>query len=47
MPSHLAYAPVAEIRIRKAERGDVNALSELEHRMFDQGDRPRIHRHGG
>src|SRR5262249_27139364 len=34
MPSNLARAPVAEIRVRKAERGDVDALSELEHRVF-------------
>src|SRR5215471_778090 len=34
MPSNLARAPVAEIRVRKAERGDVEALNELEHRVF-------------
>src|SRR5215471_20668028 len=34
MPSNLARAPVAEIRVRKAERGDVDALLELEHRVF-------------
>jgi [ribosomal protein S18]-alanine N-acetyltransferase len=46
MPSHLAHAPVAEIRVRKAERGDVDALSELEHRVFatDQLSRPSLRR---
>src|SRR5712692_7664629 len=34
MPSHLAHAPVAEVRVRKAERGDVDSLSELEQRVF-------------
>ena len=34
MPSHLAHALVAEVRVRKAERGDVDALSELEQRVF-------------
>src|SRR5262245_40509575 len=34
MPSNLAHAPVAEIRVRKAERGDIDALTELEHRVF-------------
>src|SRR5262249_23774973 len=46
MPSHLAHAPAAEIRVRKAERGDVDALSELEHRVFatDQLSRPSLRR---
>ena len=34
MPSNLAHAPVADIRVRKAERGDIDALNELEHRVF-------------
>jgi ribosomal protein S18 acetylase RimI-like enzyme len=34
MPSHLAHAPVIEIRVRKAERGDIDALTELEHCVF-------------
>jgi ribosomal protein S18 acetylase RimI-like enzyme len=34
MPSHLAHAPVVEIRVRKAERGDIDALTELEHCVF-------------
>ena len=34
MPSNLAHAPVADIRTRKAERGDIDALIELEHRVF-------------
>jgi ribosomal protein S18 acetylase RimI-like enzyme len=34
MPSNLARAPVADIRVRKAERGDIDALMELEHRVF-------------
>src|SRR5262249_13504042 len=34
MPSNLAHAPVAEIRVRKAERGDIDALTELELRVF-------------
>ena len=46
MPSHLAHAPAAEIRVRKAERGDVDALSELEHRVFatDRLSRPSLRR---
>src|SRR5260370_9809103 len=46
MPSHLAHAQVAEIRVRKAERGDVDALSELEHRVFatDRLSRPSLRR---
>jgi ribosomal protein S18 acetylase RimI-like enzyme len=34
MPSHSARAPVANVRIRRAERGDIDALMELEHRVF-------------
>jgi ribosomal protein S18 acetylase RimI-like enzyme len=34
MPSQLAHAPAADIRVRKAERGDLDALTELEHRVF-------------
>jgi [ribosomal protein S18]-alanine N-acetyltransferase len=34
MPSRLAHAPVAEVRVRKAERGDIGALIDLEHRVF-------------
>src|SRR6266542_3411997 len=34
MPSRLAHAPVAEVRVRKAERGDIDALIDLEHRVF-------------
>jgi ribosomal protein S18 acetylase RimI-like enzyme len=34
MPSHLAHAPVVEIRVRKAERGDLDALIDLEHCVF-------------
>ena len=46
MPSHLAHAEVAEIRVRKAERGDVDALSELEQRVFatDRLSRPSLRR---
>src|SRR5260370_32132077 len=46
MPSHLAHAQVAEIRVRKAARGDVDALSELEHRVFatDRLSRPSLRR---
>src|SRR5437899_2097193 len=46
MPSHLAHAPAAEVRVRKAERGDVDALSELEHRVFaiDRLSRPSLRR---
>jgi N-acetylglutamate synthase-like GNAT family acetyltransferase len=46
MPSHLAHAPVAEVRVRKAERGDVDALSELEHHVFatDRLSRPSLRR---
>ena len=34
MPANLAHAPVAEVRTRKAERDDLDALVELEHRVF-------------
>src|SRR5262245_32445344 len=34
MPSLLAHAPVADVRVRKAERGDIDALIDLEHRVF-------------
>src|SRR6476646_7286019 len=34
MPSPLAHAPLADIRARKAERADLDALIELEHRVF-------------
>jgi ribosomal protein S18 acetylase RimI-like enzyme len=34
MPSRLAHAPVVEVRVRKAERGDIDALIDLEHRVF-------------
>ena len=34
MPSNLAHAPEPQLRVRKAERGDVDALMELEHRVF-------------
>jgi hypothetical protein len=34
MPSRLAHGPVAEVRVRKAERDDIGALIDLEHRVF-------------
>ena len=34
MSSTLAHAPVPEVCVRKAERGDVDALASLEHRVF-------------
>jgi ribosomal protein S18 acetylase RimI-like enzyme len=34
MPSNLARAPIAEVHTRKAEPGDVAALTELEQRVF-------------
>ena len=34
MPSHLAHAPAPSIRARTAERGDLDALLDLEHRVF-------------
>ena len=34
MPSNLATVPAPLIRIRKAERGDLDALMKLEHRVF-------------
>jgi ribosomal protein S18 acetylase RimI-like enzyme len=34
MPARLAHAPIAEIRVRKAERADLDALTDLEQRVF-------------
>ena len=34
MPSSLAHAPLPEIRARNAEPGDIDALIDLEHRVF-------------
>jgi [ribosomal protein S18]-alanine N-acetyltransferase len=34
MPARLAHAPLAEIRVRKAERADLDLVMELEHRVF-------------
>jgi ribosomal protein S18 acetylase RimI-like enzyme len=34
MPSNLAHAPAPEIRARNAEPGDIDALIDLEHRVF-------------
>jgi ribosomal protein S18 acetylase RimI-like enzyme len=34
MPSNLAHAPVVDVRTRKALPGDVDALTELEQRVF-------------
>jgi ribosomal protein S18 acetylase RimI-like enzyme len=34
MPTKLAHAPLPDIRIRKAERGDLDALLALEQRVF-------------
>jgi ribosomal protein S18 acetylase RimI-like enzyme len=34
MPFRLAHAPVVEVRVRNAERGDIDALIDLEHRVF-------------
>jgi ribosomal protein S18 acetylase RimI-like enzyme len=34
MPSNLAHAAMPEIRVRRAERGDIDALVKLEHRVF-------------
>jgi ribosomal protein S18 acetylase RimI-like enzyme len=34
MPSHLAHAPAPVIHARPAERGDLDALLDLEHRVF-------------
>ena len=34
MPSNLARQPEPQIRVRKAGRGDIDALMELEHRVF-------------
>jgi ribosomal protein S18 acetylase RimI-like enzyme len=46
MTSQLAHAPVSEIRVRKAERGDMEVLIELEHRVFatDRLSRRSLHR---
>src|SRR6516225_5145143 len=46
MPFNLAHAPAAEVRVRKAERGDIDALNELEHRVFatDRLSRPSLRR---
>src|SRR5260221_13436939 len=34
MPARLAHAPVAEIRVRKAERADLDVLTSLEQRVL-------------
>jgi ribosomal protein S18 acetylase RimI-like enzyme len=34
MPSNLAHQPVPQVRVRKAERGDIDSLMELEQRVF-------------
>ena len=34
MPARLAHAPIAEIRVRKAERADLDVLTDLEQRVF-------------
>jgi len=34
MASQLAHVPISEVRVRKAERDDFEALVELEHRVF-------------
>jgi ribosomal protein S18 acetylase RimI-like enzyme len=34
MPSNLAHASLSQVRVRKAERGDLDALMELEQRVF-------------
>jgi ribosomal protein S18 acetylase RimI-like enzyme len=34
MRAHLAHAPTPELRVRQAERGDLDALTALEHRVF-------------
>ena len=34
MSSTLAHAPAPKVRVRPAERGDVDALAALEHRVF-------------
>jgi ribosomal protein S18 acetylase RimI-like enzyme len=34
MPSNLAHAPMQQVRIRRAEPGDIDALVKLEHRVF-------------
>ncbi len=34
MPARFAHAPIAEIRVRKAERADLDVLTDLEQRVF-------------
>src|SRR5205809_1033925 len=34
MPSNLAHQPVPPLRVRTAESGDIDALMDLEHRVF-------------
>ena len=34
MPSNLAHASLSQVRVRKAERGDLDVLMELEQRVF-------------
>ena len=34
MSSDLAHAMLPRLRVRKAERGDIDTLTELEHRVF-------------
>ena len=34
MPSNLARQPEPQLRVRNAARGDLDALMELEHRVF-------------
>src|SRR4029078_5948255 len=34
MSSNLAHAPALPVRVRNAERGDIAALIDLEHRVF-------------
>jgi hypothetical protein len=45
MPSP-APAPLADIRVRKAERADLDELIELEHRVFDTERRSRRRKTG-
>ncbi len=46
MPASLAHAVVPAIRIRRADRGDIDALVKLEHRVFstDRLSRRSLHR---
>src|SRR5262249_5345949 len=46
MPPRLAHAPLAEIRVRKTERADLDALMALEQRVFatDRLSRRSLHR---